>query len=145
MYNIPTLLLLLTMKTKINMKSLKTIIYGILFLLVIIGAFKLTQKFTCVESKKTEYDKLEPYNNYNVGYNCFDGKLSVPLPGKSKCFDCEREMIARDSCNINAGARGNPTLSFDASIGAERMFGTSYYGNPSRLYTPDFQLLSQYS
>lgn len=133
------------MKTKINTKSLKIIIYSILILLLVIGAFKILPKLTCCNSNKNELTQVEPYNNYNVGYNCFDGKLSVPLPGKSKCFDCEREMIARDSCNVNAGAVGNPTRSFDASIAAERMFGTSYYGNPSRLYTPDYQLLSQYS
>ena len=113
-----------------------SIVYIIVFLVCIIGAFKFIQKFT----QKT---KVEKYNGFNSGYDCFDGKLSVPLPGKSKCFDCEREMIARDSCNINAGGRGNPTRSFDASNNAERMFGTSYYGNPSRLYSPDYQLLGR--
>ena len=52
-------------------------------------------------------------------------------------------MIARNSCNIGAGGRGNPTKSFDASNNAERMFGTSYYGNPSRLYSADYQLLGR--
>jgi hypothetical protein len=126
------------MKTKIDSKTLTSIIYCIIGILCIIGTFKLLQKIT-----KTS--KTETYNGFNSGYGCFNGKLSVPLPGKSKCFDCEREMIARDSCNINAGARGNPTMSFDASSTAESMFGTAYYGNPSRLYSPDYQLLSQYN
>lgn len=123
------------MKTKIDSNAIKSITYGIIGLLCIIGAFKLIQKFT-------HKPKTEKHNGFNPGYGCFNGKLSVPLPGKSKCFDCEREMIARDSCNINAGARGNPTMSFDASSSAERMFGTAYYGNPSRLYSPDYQLLA---
>ena len=124
------------MKTKIDSNTIQSVTYGIIGLLCIIGAFKLIQKIT-------QTSKTEKYNGFNSGYGCFDGKLSVPLPGKSKCFDCEREMIARDSCNINAGARGNPTMSFDASSSAERMFGTAYYGNPSRLYSPDYQLLSR--
>jgi len=114
-----------------------SIIYIVVFLICIIGAFKILQRFT------QKINNLEKYNSFNTGHGCFNGKLSVPLPGKTKCFDCEREMIARDSCNIDAGGRGNPSRSFDASNNAERMFGTSYYGNPSRMYAPDNQLLTR--
>ena len=60
---------------------------GVIILFIIsVSAFKLIQKYTRVPVK-------ENYNDFSCGKTCFNGKLSVPLPGRSKCFDCEREMI----------------------------------------------------
>lgn len=118
--------------------SYKSIVYTILFLLVILGSFKLLHKFTQKPKRKIKED----YNDYNGGYGCFGGKLSVPLPGKSKCFDCEREMIGRAGCNIAGGAGGNPSLSFDAQRHAQSAFGAGLFGMPSRQYSSDYQLLA---
>jgi len=121
------------------MKSLKIehIITGIICIAGIILTFKYIQKLGNKPVVK------ETYNQFNQGYGCFNNKLSVPLPGKSKCFDCEREMIARNSCNISAGALANPTLSFDATRQAQNMWGVPQFGSPSRLYSADSQLLGK--
>ena len=112
-------------------------IIGVIILFVVtVAAFKLIQKNTRVPVK-------ENYNEFSCGKACFDGKLSVPLPGRSKCFDCEREMIARNGCNINAGARGNSTRSFDANRQGERMFGTAYKAAPSRSFFADSHLIGK--
>ncbi len=115
------------------MTSFKHIVTGLVFLVIIMFTFKFIKN---ANKKKIK----EKYNGFNTGYGCFDGNLSVPLPGKSKCFDCEREMIARDSCNISAGALGNPALSFDAETHAGHIWGLPQFGQPSRLYSADYQL-----
>jgi len=120
------------------MKLYYRIVTLIAFLFAFIIAFKLIQ----IYGHKPELIK-ETYNSFNGGYTCFDGQLGVPLPGKSKCFDCEREMIARNGCNIAAGAKGNPTLSFAAARDAEQIWGTPQYGMPSRMYTADIELIGR--
>jgi hypothetical protein len=118
------------------MKSYSHIIGVVVFLFVVIAAFKLIQKHKRPTIK-------ENYNAFSCGNTCFNGKLSVPLPGKSKCFDCEREMIARNGCNINGGAKGNPTRSFDANRQGERMFGTAYKAAPTRSFFADAHLIGK--
>ena len=119
-----------------SMKFHSHILGIILFLIISIAAFKLIEKCTKNPIK-------ENYNTFNQENTCFDGKLSVPLPGRSKCFDCEREMIARNGCNINAGARGNSTRSFDANRQGEYMFGTEYKAAPSKSFFADFQIIGR--
>jgi hypothetical protein len=116
-------------------------IVGLVILLVIsIVSFKFIQKYTRPPVR-------ESYKNTKCGggggNTCFDGKLSVPLPGRSKCFDCEREMIARNGCNINAGARGNSTRSFDAARHAGNMWGVQQYGMPTRSFFADSELIGK--
>ena len=108
----------------------------VVFLFVSITAFKLIQKYTRVPVR-------ERYHDYIRDNVCFNGQLSVPLPGRSKCFDCEREMIARNGCNINAGAGGNSTRSFDAARHAGNMWGIQQHGMPSRLFFADAQLIGK--
>mgnify|MGYP001361363030 CR=1 FL=1 len=119
------------------MKNSQYIIGAIVFIVACILIFKMTQKQKPVVVKE---------NYSSCGYNgqsCFGGKLSVPLPGKSKCFDCEREMIARNGCSIAAGARGNPTLSFDAARQADNMWGIPQYGMPTRSFFADSELIGR--
>ena len=52
-------------------------------------------------------------------------------------------MIARNGCNINAGARGNSTRSFDANSQGEYMFGTEYKAAPSRSFFADSQIIGR--
>lgn len=108
---------------------------AIIFILTIFS-FKLIQKFSNRSTQKKVCN--------NCGNNtCFNGKLSVPLPGRSKCFDCEREMIARNGCSIGAGAKGNSTRSFDANRQGNRMFGTAYKAAPSRSFFADSHLIGK--
>ena len=118
------------------MKSYSQIIGVVVLFVLTVAAFKIIQTYTRVPVK-------ENYNEFSCGKTCFDGKLSVPLPGRSKCFDCEREMIARNGCNINAGARGNSTRSFDANRQGERMFGTAYKAAPSRSFFADSHIIGK--
>ena len=120
------------------MKSYSHIIgVAVLFIFVVIS-FKVIQKF----SNKPQVKSNDSFSN-REGNTCFGGKISVPLPGRSKCFDCEREMIARNGCNINAGARGNSTRSFDANRQGDRMFGTAYKAAPSRSFFADSHLIGK--
>ena len=121
------------------MKMQKSIISILAILFISILAFKIIRTYTRVPVK-------DKYTNSNKQYNtgtCFNGKLSVPLPGRSKCFDCEREMIARNGCNINAGARGNTTRSFDAARQAGNVWGVQQYGMPSRSFFADAQIIGK--
>lgn len=108
---------------------------AILFIFTVIS-FKLIQKFSNRTTKKYTCDNSE-------NKTCFNGKLSVPLPGRSKCFDCEREMIARNGCSISAGAKGNSTRSFDANRQGDHMFGTAYKAAPSRSFFADSHLIGK--
>jgi hypothetical protein len=121
------------------MKLHSNIISIVAILFISIIAFKLIRTYTRVPIKKN-YRDLNEYNNTGT---CFGGKLSVPLPGRSKCFDCEREMIARNGCNINAGARGNTTKSFDAARQAGNIWGVQQYGMPSRSFFADAQIIGK--
>ena len=118
------------------MKNYSQIIGVVVLFIISIAAFRLIQKYTREPLK-------ENYNEFNCGKTCFNGKLSVPLPGRSKCFDCEREMITRAGCNINAGARGNSTRSFDAAIHAGNIWGVQQYGMPSRSFFADAQIIGK--
>ena len=121
------------------MKLHSNIISIIAILFISIIAFKLIRTYTRVPIK----EKYRESNKYNNTKTCFGGKLSVPLPGRSKCFDCEREMIARNGCNINAGARGNTTKSFDAARQAGNTWGVQQYGMPSRSFFADAQIIGK--
>ena len=121
------------------MKSYSHIIGLVIFLFIVVGAFTFIQKYFDVPTQ-------EPYINFeqnNQGNTCFGGQLSVPLPGRSKCFDCEREMIERSGCNINAGAGGNSTRSFDAARHAGNLWGVQQYGMPSRSFFADAQIIGK--
>ena len=120
------------------MEIQSSIISLLAILFISILAFKLIRTYTRVPIK----DKYKNSNRQNTG-TCFGGKLSVPLPGRSKCFDCEREMIARNGCNINAGARGNTTRSFDAARQAGNVWGVQQYGMPSRSFFADAQIIGK--
>jgi hypothetical protein len=86
-------------------------------------------------------NNTEKFAIHNTSLEINDLTSRQPLPGKTRCFDCEADMIRRADGNINAGAHANPTMLFSETRGSECAFGTGYYGNPSRLYSADIQLL----